>query len=59
VPAYRLAVEHRRSVYDALFLALGLEADAEVVTADEPLYQAVHAHLPHLRWLGDWSLPRR
>jgi predicted nucleic acid-binding protein len=54
VPAYRLAVEHRRSVYDALFLALGLEAGAEVVTADEPLYQAVHAHLPHVWWLGNW-----
>ena len=54
VPAYRLAVEHRRSVYDALFLALGLETGAEVVTADEPLYQAVHAHLPHVWWLGNW-----
>ena len=27
---------------------------AEVVTADEPLYQAVHAHLPHVWWLGNW-----
>jgi len=54
LPAYRLAVEHRRSVYDALFLALSLEAGANVVTADEPLYQAVRTHLPHVRWLGDW-----
>ncbi len=55
--AYRLAVEHRRSVYDALFLTLSLEAGADLVTADEPFYQAVHAHLPHVGWLGNWRLP--
>lgn len=54
LPAYRLAVEHRRSVYDALFLALSLETGADIVTAEEPLYQAVHAHLPHVRWFGNW-----
>lgn len=54
LPAYRLALEHRRSIYDAFFLALSLQAGADLVTADEPLYQVVHAHLPRVRWLGSW-----
>lgn len=57
LPAYRLALEHRRSLYDALFLALSLQAGADLVTADEPLYQVVHAHLPQVRWLGNWPPP--
>ena len=56
LPAYRLAVEHRRSVYDALFLALSLETGADLVTADKPFYRAVQAHLPHVGWLGNWPL---
>lgn len=54
-PAYRLALEYRQSIYDALFLALSLDAGADLVTADEALYQAVHSHLPHVKWLGTWS----
>lgn len=52
--AYRLGVEHRHSIYDALFLALSLEKDADFVTADEPLYQAVHSRFPRVRWLATW-----
>jgi predicted nucleic acid-binding protein len=44
-------------VYDALFLALSLEVGADLVTADEHFYQAVHAHLSHVGWLGNWRLP--
>lgn len=52
LPAYRLAFEYRQSVYDALFLALSLDAGADLVTADEALYQTVHPHFPQVRWLG-------
>lgn len=52
--AYRLAVEHRRTVYDGLFLALSQLAGAELVTADEALYRAVHPHLAPVLWLGEW-----
>lgn len=52
--AYRLSVEHRQSIYDTLFLALSLEMDADFVTADEPLYQAVHSRFPGVRWLATW-----
>jgi predicted nucleic acid-binding protein len=54
LPAYDLALKHRQSIYDALFLALSFEAGAELVTADESLYRAVHPDFPRLRWLGDW-----
>ena len=59
LPAYRLAMEHRRSVYDALFLALSLETGADIITADQVLYRAVHTHLPHIWWLGDWPRPHQ
>lgn len=52
--AYRLAVEHRRTVYDGLFLALSGLAEAELVTADEALYRAVHPRLARVLWLGEW-----
>ena len=54
VAAYWLAVEHGRSLYDALYLALSVESGADFVTADEALYRAVERRLPNTRWLGDW-----
>jgi predicted nucleic acid-binding protein len=53
--AFLLALEHRQTVYDALFLALSLQANAEFITADEPLYQATHPRLPQVSWLGHWT----
>jgi len=55
--AYRLAVAHRRTVYDALYLALGLRENCAVVTADERLVNAVGAALPNVSWLGTYALP--
>lgn len=55
--AYRLAVQHRQSVYDMLFLASSLETEADLVTADEAFYQAVHRNFPTVRWLGTWPEP--
>lgn len=52
--AYHLSHEHGRSVYDALFLALCLHANAEFVTADESLYHAVRARISQVRWIGNW-----
>ncbi len=52
--AYRMGVEHRQSIYDALFLALSLTMDADFVTADEPLYQAVHSRFQRVRSLATW-----
>ncbi len=55
--AYRLAVAHRRTVYDALYLALGVRENCAVVTADERLVNAVGAALPNVSWLGAYALP--
>ncbi len=53
--AYQLAIAHRRTVYDATFLALSVLLDAEMVTADEALYNVARAQLPRVRWIGEWS----
>lgn len=57
--AFLLALEHRQTVYDALFLALSLQADAEFITADEPLYQAVRSRVSRVTWLGHWTQSSR
>jgi predicted nucleic acid-binding protein len=49
--ALRLAVEHRRTVYDSVYVALALSAKANLITADERLANALAAHLP-VKWLG-------
>ncbi|MDQ7839639.1 MAG: type II toxin-antitoxin system VapC family toxin [bacterium] len=53
LPAYRLALEHRQSIYDALFLALSLQAGADLVTADRAFYESISAGFPQVRWVGD------
>jgi predicted nucleic acid-binding protein len=37
--AVRIAIEIRHAVPDCLYLALAIELDATVITADEPLYK--------------------
>src|SRR5437016_11027714 len=55
VPAFRIAHSLGKPVYDALFLALSQEADADMVTADELLYEAARGHFPRLRRLAAWG----
>ena len=52
--AYSIAITHRRTVYDALYLALSVRENCQCVTADEKLVNAVGAHFPHLIWLANW-----
>ena len=54
---YRLAVAHRRTVYDALYLALSVRRQCPFVTADERLVNAVAGALPQVVWLGRWTPP--
>ena len=52
--AFKIATCFDRTVYDSLYVALAVEAHAQMVTADEKLANAVAAHLP-VKWLGALS----
>ena len=52
--AYRLAVSHKRSVYDSLYVALAVREGCQFVTADEKLANAIGQSLPSVKWLADW-----
>ena len=53
--AYNLAVTHKRTVYDCLYVALSLRENCQFVTADERLKNALNSSTPNVRWLGDWT----
>jgi predicted nucleic acid-binding protein len=53
-PALEIAAKHHRAVYDALFVALCQDLGLQGVTADEPLYNVVHADFPQVILLRNW-----
>lgn len=55
--AYNLAVEHRRSIYDSLYLALSLREKCPLITADERFVNAMAPSYPQVVWVVNWSLP--
>jgi predicted nucleic acid-binding protein len=57
VPTLTIAVENGRSVYDCSYLALALQQDAQFLTADEKLANALAARFP-IKWLGAISHPK-
>lgn len=54
-PALEIAFETGRTVYDSCYLALAILSDAELVTADERLFNALKdgPHRRHLVWVAD------
>ena len=52
--ALEIAAKHDRAVYDALFVALCQHLDLPGITADEPLFNAVHADFPRITLLRYW-----
>ena len=54
VDAYQLAVTHRRSVYDALYLGLSMREGCQFVTADEKFVNAVAPSFSNIIWLANW-----
>lgn len=52
--AYRLAVIHRRTVYDMLYVTLSTQEACQFVTADEKLVNAISPAFPGTIWLGHW-----
>jgi len=51
VEAFAIATAFNRTVYDSLYVAVALMSNAQFVTADERLANALAAHLP-VKWLG-------
>ncbi|MGH9493770.1 MAG: type II toxin-antitoxin system VapC family toxin [Candidatus Sulfotelmatobacter sp.] len=49
--ALKMAMTYGRTVYDSLYVALAVHAQAELVTADERLANALAARFP-VKWLG-------
>ena len=52
--AYRLAISHKRSVYDSMYVALAVREGCQFVTADEKLANAIGQALPSVIWLANW-----
>jgi predicted nucleic acid-binding protein len=52
--AYRLAVTHQRTAYDAMYLALSVREKCRLVTADEKLGNALSSVFPNLLWVANW-----
>lgn len=54
-PALKLALVHRHSIYDSLYVALAASARCDFVTADEKLLRVFAPSFPQVRLLRDWS----
>ena len=53
-PALEIAAKYGRAVYDALLVALCQDLGLQGITADEPLYNAIHADFPQIILLRNW-----
>ena len=49
--AFEIATGFERSVYDSIYVALAVQSNAQLVTADERLANALAARFP-IKWLG-------
>jgi predicted nucleic acid-binding protein len=49
--ALGIAIAFDRTVYDSVYVALARDRNAQLITADEKLANAIAAHFP-VRWLG-------
>ena len=49
--AFRIATAFERTVYDSLYVALAVQTNSQLITADERLANSLAAHFP-VKWLG-------
>lgn len=52
--AFRLALRHQRSIYDAAYLALAKAQNLNFHTGDKRLFNAVASVFPWVKWIGDY-----
>jgi predicted nucleic acid-binding protein len=55
--ALSLALQHQRTVYDALYLALAQERNCNLITADERFFNALSSQFSRLQLLRHWQPP--
>jgi predicted nucleic acid-binding protein len=55
--AFELATKYDCAVYDALFVQLAHDRGLPGLTADEPLWKAVHGDFPQIQLLRLWTPP--
>lgn len=53
--AFEIAAKYDRAIYDALFIALAEQRALPGITADEPLFNTVHADFPRIVLLRDFA----
>ena len=53
--AFQIAVKHKRTFYDSLYLSLSIRENCEFVTADEKFYNAVVQNFPKMILLANWE----
>lgn len=49
--AFRIGIEYKRTVYDSIYIALAVQSQRELITADEKLANALAAYFP-VKWIG-------
>lgn len=52
--AFEIAAKYDRAIYDALFVALAEQHGLPGITADEPLFNVIHADFPRIVLLCDF-----
>ena len=55
--ALDIAIEHGQSIYDAMYIALAVDRDIRLITADDRLYTAlskIPSIAPHIQSLRDY-----
>jgi predicted nucleic acid-binding protein len=58
--AYEIAHSTKRTVYDCLYLALAVQLDGRMITADQKLFNSLAATSlsRHICWVGDMPAPQ-
>ena len=53
--AFEIAAKYDCAMYDAMFVAFVDDLQLPGITADEPLWRAVHEDLPNITLLKKWN----